>query len=448
MKFSQFAVPIQLDSGITALFSTLTGRFVLLTEDVARTLGPYISGSHLPRFLEFLPCCQELKGKGILVPDAAQEIEEYRQHSHQTRVCSTAMRLLLLPTRVCNLRCWYCYQGRTKRASHIMSMETASRVVRFVERQFDSGVGMITVGFYGGEPLTNVSVCDYLAEEISARADRHAVRQQLVLTTNGFLLAELRRHSVVRLAHGIHLTIDGAPEHHDRVRINGAGQGSYQRILAGIRSVRECGKHMRIRVHIRGLEEAGWVQILNDLEAAGLTPQASSIYLVDVDEPAACNPTECAPSVMSTSQIERQSALFSVLRRASENHPLGDAVCWNRSTLAENQRTRYVSCVYERDDTYVVDYGGSLVQCPISLDRDVIGVIGDDGTASLTGLTGRASVPRYENSVCLRCAFLPKCGGNCLVRPAPKSDQDCSARRDFIEHQMRSSVLETIARCA
>lgn len=143
----------------------------------------------------------------------------------------------------CNLACTYCYANRglyERPAGRVMTPERAQTVVENAIARFDA---IETVQFIGGEPSLNLPaisrICDTFARAVEA--GRLGAMPRFVVTTNGMRLGApflaLARQYDVRPT----ISLDGPREVHDRARVTPEGAGSYDRILAGVESLRAAG---------------------------------------------------------------------------------------------------------------------------------------------------------------------------------------------------------------
>ena len=130
-----------------------------------------------------------------------------------------AMKYTLFLTHSCNLACEYCYVGK---AQARMSVEDARKAIDFAFANTPNDEE-INIGFFGGEPLLEVSLLTELTAMIESHPRYESARVKLGLVTNGTLVTR----EILRFIadHRIALTIscDGPPDIHDRYRrdVNG-----------------------------------------------------------------------------------------------------------------------------------------------------------------------------------------------------------------------------------
>ena len=154
------------------------------------------------------------------------------------------VRLDLVPTYNCNLRCDYCYL--TDRIDYKfkkeMSQDIAQKALNFLFSQ--SNEKDILIGFRGREPLLNFGVIKFVIERCEEYAKKTGRRFAYSLTTNGTLLSEEIYNFFAGHGHKVHLgiSLDGNKKTHDSVRRFPDGKGSHDLIIKKINKIREWDK--------------------------------------------------------------------------------------------------------------------------------------------------------------------------------------------------------------
>ena len=96
----------------------------------------------------------------------------------------------------------------------------------------------LVVTFFGGEPLLNLPVMYDMAERTWRATQARGVKQTMSIITNGLLLTpEIVDRLLPYGLRGAKITLDGDKQTHDRMRPLRGGQGTFDRIVANIRSV-------------------------------------------------------------------------------------------------------------------------------------------------------------------------------------------------------------------
>ena len=132
----------------------------------------------------------------------------------------------------CNLNCSYCFasQGKYHGERALMTPEVGKRALDFLIENSGSRHNL-EVDFFGGEPLMNWELVKELvayARQQEAKYDKHF---RFTLTTNGMLLDDEVTEFCNKEMNNVVLSLDGRKEIHDRMRVDYAGNGSYDRIV-------------------------------------------------------------------------------------------------------------------------------------------------------------------------------------------------------------------------
>lgn len=150
------------------------------------------------------------------------------------------MELTLFVDHQCNLRCTYCYNG--EKFTRPMSMETARKAV---EIALGTGpVGHLDVSFFGGEPMMRMGLIREIVEYCEQRVEGMKPKPTLrfIMNTNGTLMTD---EAIALMSKprkfSVFVSLDGHKEVHDRFRVNAAGKGSFDDVVAGVERLRKAG---------------------------------------------------------------------------------------------------------------------------------------------------------------------------------------------------------------
>ncbi|HXP02603.1 MAG TPA: cyclophane-forming radical SAM/SPASM peptide maturase GrrM/OscB, partial [Stellaceae bacterium] len=147
--------------------------------------------------------------------------------------------LVVQPTPFCNINCRYCYlPDRTNKA--VVSDNTLKNLFSqvFASGWADDGLSVV---WHAGEPMV-------LPIEFYQRA--FALIDQLKpaelplnhsFQTNGMLLSDAWADFIVEAKINLGVSIDGPRRFHDMNRVNRAGRGTFDRVIAGVRLLRRRG---------------------------------------------------------------------------------------------------------------------------------------------------------------------------------------------------------------
>ncbi len=233
---------------------------------------------------------------------------------------STVVKALCLHVaHTCNLNCSYCFasQGKYHGDRALMSFEVGRRALDFLIENSGSRVNL-EVDFFGGEPLMNWDVVKELVAYARTQEEPHNKKFRFTLTTNGMLIDDDVIDFANREMHNVVLSLDGRKEIHDRLRVDYAGQGSYDRIVPKFRELveRRGGKGY----YMRGTFTHANPDFTRDLfHMADLGFDQLSM------EPVVCAPSD--PAALTEEDLpivleQYESLAKEMLRREKEGRPI------------------------------------------------------------------------------------------------------------------------------
>ena len=140
--------------------------------------------------------------------------------------------LCLHVAHTCNLNCSYCFasQGKYHGDRALMSFEVGKRALDFLIENSGHRTNL-EVDFFGGEPLMNWDVVKQQVAYARTQEEPHHKKFRFTLTTNGMLIDDVVIDFAIREMSNVVLSLDGRKEIHDRLRVDYAGNGSYDRIV-------------------------------------------------------------------------------------------------------------------------------------------------------------------------------------------------------------------------
>lgn len=174
--------------------------------------------------------------------------------------------LVLYVTRLCNLRCTYCFVEKTPNR---MSLETARKAVDFFLSRSVSGADrQIGINFFGGEPFTEMELLEQIVAYARERRHEACKNVQFAATTNGTVatprLERLLRENRMRLL----VSLDGS-EVSSRFRPFVSGKPSWPVVARNLPRLAEWspGLVVRMTFHPQALNLVENVQTALDLGA-------------------------------------------------------------------------------------------------------------------------------------------------------------------------------------
>ena len=222
------------------LFDVNTDRILKVPKDVFDYLYCIELGRDVQAELSVYKYVQDLKNYGYLSSNRVKQSEHSATELLPYYVKNKINFITLQITQSCNLRCSYCvYSGKYKNRSHsqkTMSKETAQKAIDYyISHSKDDKV--ISIGFYGGEPLLCMDMIKYCVEYADKRAEGRKVLYSM--TTNATLLTPEKIKYLDD--HDIHLVIslDGPADIHNKNRrFAKNNEGTFETIIENIRFIK------------------------------------------------------------------------------------------------------------------------------------------------------------------------------------------------------------------
>lgn len=159
---------------------------------------------------------------------------------------SNVKNLVFEVTDACNLKCKYCaygefYNDYDERKNRMMSFTTVKTVLNYllpywVSKANKSSLQIISIGFYGGEPLLNFNLIKKTVEYCN-RLDLQTRQFQYTMTTNATLIDKYISFLVENNFH-LTISIDGSEFNHS-YRIYHNKKDSFQKVFSNIKMIQE-----------------------------------------------------------------------------------------------------------------------------------------------------------------------------------------------------------------
>lgn len=145
----------------------------------------------------------------------------------------------------CNARCFYCFEKRMPGSN--MTMETASRVIDYMQEQADGDP--IKIVWFGGEPLFNYPIIDYITDGL--RVKNLQFESDMIsngLLFDGELIDKAKKQWNVK---SIQITLDGTRQVYKRIKAYVTDvEDPFEKVLQNIKKLLRAGMRVRIRLNI------------------------------------------------------------------------------------------------------------------------------------------------------------------------------------------------------
>jgi len=269
MRLSQYNVVLPAGKEFI-ICNTLSGAVLVVDKDVNDIL---LTGEGPPKIMD------TLLGQGFFVEDTLCEkqvirtcVERDRWRAPQTTYRQSSLGRVgfvnLILTHECNLDCTYCYK-KTDPCKGQMNEPVAETSLHFVQKEItEKRVDTLFLSLYGGEPLTNQDIMNFVLERLKEICSLYRVRLLVKLFTNGTLLDEpvLQSLSHVEIA-DVHLTFDAPEELHKKRRIFPDGKSSFNQVLRAAQTLEKHNINTILRINIseeRSKEAVPFLEMLKE----------------------------------------------------------------------------------------------------------------------------------------------------------------------------------------
>lgn len=189
---------------------------------------------------------QALFDNGFIVKDTVDELKR-ADLLHQTMHRTDMLHLILMTTEQCNFRCRYCYESFAKGK---MTDETKAGVKALVKERAGT-LDNLHISWFGGEPLLELGIIEELSKEFMAQAEQHNIDYSADVVTNGYFL---NRETFEKLlswnVSQYMVTIDGVQAVHDARRHMIGGQGTFEKIVENLQSLRDVEGDFNMTIRI------------------------------------------------------------------------------------------------------------------------------------------------------------------------------------------------------
>ncbi len=349
-------------------------------------------------------------------------------------------RIVLLLTENCNLACKYCFEAGILNQAAGASMPTgvASAAVDYLLRYATERE--CTIQFYGGEPLLNWETLIHTLEYATARSSKCGKCVSFHCVTNGTLITKQIARVLHKFKVTVQISIDGDKKAHDAGRVSRSGHGSFDKVRACIRLLRNEGVNVCFLATIASHNHAVGA-VLSALEAFGCS---ASFCLVASKTPG------IGLSDEQWDKFHEEHARL--LNRELKQVGTGlSSSMWQRHVATISQRLR-------GQDRLVYGCGAGLAEFTIGTRGEVFacqrlldGSRGNIGDFMRGHVEPHVLWPGFlqdvdSQPVCRRCWAKYLCGGGCLhsVRCLTGTNDPPSEHCAVFRREAEAAIRETL----
>lgn len=346
---------------------------------------------------------KELKTGMFLHDDDFDELQYIKFVHTSEKFRRDNLSLTIAPTLNCNFACYYCIQDiAVEKDDNHMTIKTANNILSFIKNTHKKDkLNSLSITWYGGEPLLNFEIIQYLSQEIKEFITDNNIYYHSSIITNGYLLnydyAKFLSDHNVKI---VQITLDGPEEVHNIRRPHKDKSETYNVIIDNIRNVADLFENILIRfnidkTNIKDLDNLAYEISTEFNEFDNVVFYVSPVVSDTLSD---CNFSNTLYSFKEFSKIKY------------ENRVILPKILYPQNL--------YGGCGATRMNSFVIKPNGALCKCwnEISQKGSEIRSL-TESTTNMTRFLKWISYDPTEHKQCSECKTLPICmGGGCPYR--------------------------------
>jgi uncharacterized protein len=222
---------------------------------------------------------ESFKSYGLICDNDFDELEKAKMVVSMrikglTKAVKKILTIAIVPTFKCNFKCLYCFEtDELKSREDLMDINVQEALLKYIEKQFKSGVEFFNLNYFGGEPLLGMKIIEEIQPKILILCEKHNIKLKTDIITNGFLLNPENIKTLRNLkCENYQITIDGTKDIHNTMRYYPEDPNSnYDTLMMNIKNCRDFFRiNLRINVNQNNYQDA--FDLVNDFVYRKLWP--------------------------------------------------------------------------------------------------------------------------------------------------------------------------------
>ena len=373
-----------------------------------------------------------LYDRGFLVPEGTNEYRLFQQAFGYAQYRQDALELILLSSEDCNFRCEYCYE---EFARGTMKPEVRESVKKLVAKKV-KGLKYLSVSWFGGEPLYGWPAIEDLAPFFRDVAIENSLPFYSNITTNGYLLTpevaeKLLSWGVLRYQ----ITIDGAPENHNKNRPARNGEPTFEVIFRNLQELKKRPEEYKVDLRIN-FDQQNRSSLTDFVDLLGREFGGDPRFRLRV-RPVGKWGGSNDENLDVCGLEDSNDITYQLIEQASRNG-LGNA-----DDVREARPFGSKVCYAARPYNFIIGADGQVMKCTVDLDkedRNVVGRLDEEGVLHLDqSKVTLWTEPAYAGDPgCQKCVILPVCQGiSCPLIRITENKSPCvplkrNAKKDLL----------------
>ncbi len=386
----------------TLVFNTQTGQVPAVLNPAATALWARFATPTNPAAiiahsnLETRQALSQLAALRLIEPETAG-------NHHTCADAPTTLAAWLHVTNACNLRCAYCYLGKT---SETMSAETGRLAIEAIFRSaVANGFRAVKIKYAGGEPTLNFDRVIELHRHAQALAAQHGLLLDGVVLSNGVSLSDRMLDAMQAHSLRLMISLDGIGATHDAQRVFANGQGSFAWVERGIERAVAHGVVPDISIVVSDRNAAGLPELIKWVLEREL-PFGLNFYREND-----CSASQADLQLSDQRIIAAMRAAYQVIADNLPRRSLLGSLLDRANLAAPHQHTCGVGRNY-----LVIDHQGQVAKCQMDMTHPITSVQAADPLSEIRAdKTGLQNPAVEEKEGCRDCAWQHWCTGSCSL---------------------------------
>lgn len=417
-RFSKYAREYTIDD-IHVFYSMATDSIVTVSAEIFNIIAHHTNdlreiGRIHPDLFDRLRQAKILI-KTEVVDEATEIIKNWKNHDANPE----HLKITIIPTLQCNLRCWYCYENHDTTLK--ISKDTIQAIKLYIEHAAQrESIKKIIVDFFGGEPLLCFDTCVkpivLFAEQI---CNKYSKSLGIAFTTNGVLLTTDKCDFLagINATTSFQITLDGDEKEHNGVRFLKGGMGTYNTIINNILYSISKKHQVTIRFNYTHKNHSSYKQTIEEL----LNKFGDNVdkSLIDFSFHKVWQEKD-STDIESSMSSHRHSV-------AEEGYDYNIPI--NSGSLSR--------CYADNPNDVVINHDGLVYKCTARdfTPEQAEGVLKPDGTIKWNNRHLLRREIMYGTEHCQKCNIFPICHGGCSQNRLEHSHDSDNCFYNYTEEQ-------------
>ena len=433
-KISMYTIFIPREDGTYVVANTLSGAVVHIDDKVhLDDLTNIMQDRDVVDYNASNEMHKHFYDSNIFVDSDLDEYSMALYHHEQGVIRNNDLRLILLPTRQCNLRCKYCYEDFR---NDYMTDETYENILKYLETCLENKMyRSVTISLFGGEPFLQFDRVFSLLKKAKSVCERYDVPFISNATTNFTLVSKERFLALAEVNCGyFQVTVDGLAKTHDVNRVCKDGSGSFDAIVKNLLDAKQCEHDYKINIRTNFDEEvASSTEEFYRFIKENFNDSRFSVFPYNVKKMGGSNDD-------NLDVLSRDRGMDVMIDADQIAHRLG-----LKNSVSESLVLPFSGiCYASKHNHFIIDWDGTILKCTVDLDSDFnkVGRLQSNGSMDIDHKKHCKWVnkDRMLTPACKECDVFPICfGEGCPLRTVRSNKESCD--KEFQRHNIIKRIL-------